>query len=263
MTITDNGTTSSITEDAALARSTIADATWDEATTGHTTAGTFGEQCKTDIDDILVDTNELQADWTNAGRLDAILDIIAADVVNIDGAAMRGTDSALLAASAPTNFGDLAITVTTGLVDVNDKTGFGIAVGGIASTAFAAGAVDAAAIAADAIGSSELATSAVNEIVDQVWNEARTDHTTQGSYGETMDTVVSANAITGTLSTTQMTTDLTEITDDHYNGRTIIWTSGVLIDQATNITDYDGGTKMLTFTAVTEGPSNTDDFIIV
>ena len=36
-------------------------------------------------------------DWINAGRLDAILDIIAADVVNIDGAAMRGTDSAALA----------------------------------------------------------------------------------------------------------------------------------------------------------------------
>lgn len=36
-------------------------------------------------------------DWINAGRLDAILDIIAADVVNLDGAAMRGTDSAALA----------------------------------------------------------------------------------------------------------------------------------------------------------------------
>jgi len=40
---------------------------------------------------------------------------------------MRGTDSALLATSAPTNFGDLAITVTTGQVTVgtnNDKTGY-------------------------------------------------------------------------------------------------------------------------------------------
>ena len=36
-------------------------------------------------------------DWINAGRLDAILDVIAADVVNLDGAAMRGTDSAALA----------------------------------------------------------------------------------------------------------------------------------------------------------------------
>ncbi len=35
----------------------IADAVWDEATSGHTTSGTFGEQLKTDIDDILVDTS--------------------------------------------------------------------------------------------------------------------------------------------------------------------------------------------------------------
>jgi len=32
-----------------------------------------------DIEAILVDTNELQTDWTNAGRLDAILDTIAED----------------------------------------------------------------------------------------------------------------------------------------------------------------------------------------
>jgi hypothetical protein len=35
---------------------TIADAVWDEATTGHTTSGTFGEQLKTDVDAILADT---------------------------------------------------------------------------------------------------------------------------------------------------------------------------------------------------------------
>lgn len=46
---------------------------------------------------IVADTNELQTDWVDAGRLDAILDTIAADVVNIDGAAMRGTDNAALA----------------------------------------------------------------------------------------------------------------------------------------------------------------------
>jgi len=34
---------------------------------------------------IVADTGELQTDWTNAGRLDAILDTIAADVVNVDG----------------------------------------------------------------------------------------------------------------------------------------------------------------------------------
>lgn len=76
-------------------------------------------------------------------------------------------------------------------------------------------------------------------------------------------TIVVGVAVTGTLSTTEMTTNLSESTNDHYNGRIIIWTSGVLKDQATNITDYDGVTKMLTYTAVTEAPSNTDTFVIV
>ena len=57
--------------------SQIADAVWDEATSGHTTAGTFGEQLKMDVDAILADTNELQTDWANGGRLDAILDTAA------------------------------------------------------------------------------------------------------------------------------------------------------------------------------------------
>lgn len=48
------------------------------------------------------------SDWINDGRLDVILDIIAADVINIDGAAMRGTDGAL-----------------------TDKTGFSLAVTGL------------------------------------------------------------------------------------------------------------------------------------
>lgn len=76
-------------------------------------------------------------------------------------------------------------------------------------------------------------------------------------------TIVVGAAATGTLSTTVMTTDLTEATDDHYNGRIIIWTSGVLQDQATDITDYSGTNGTLTFTAVTEAPSDSDSFIIV
>jgi hypothetical protein len=81
----------------------IADAVWDESTTGHTTSGTFGEQLKTDVDAILVDTgttldgnitailadtNELQTDWANGGRLDLILDARAsqttADAIETD-----------------------------------------------------------------------------------------------------------------------------------------------------------------------------------
>ena len=76
-------------------------------------------------------------------------------------------------------------------------------------------------------------------------------------------TIVSGAAAVGTLSTTVMTTNLTEATDDHYNGRQLLWTSGVLEDQATGITDYNGTSKALTFTAVTEAPSNGDTFVIV
>ena len=111
----------------------VADAVWDEATSGHTTSGTFGEQVKTDIDAILVDTgttipatiatvdtvvdailvdtgttldvklnnidafldtevaailadtNELQGDWANGGRLDLLVDSIISKVDVVDG----------------------------------------------------------------------------------------------------------------------------------------------------------------------------------
>lgn len=77
------------------------------------------------------------------------------------------------------------------------------------------------------------------------------------------ETIETGTAAAGTLTTTSMTTDLTEATNSHYNGRIIIWTSGVLLRQATAITGYNGTSKMLTFTAVTEAPTAGDTFIIV
>lgn len=62
--------------------------------------------------------------------------------------------------------------------------------------------------------------------------------------------------------TTSFVTDLTEVTDDHYNGRIITFTSGNLAGQATDITDYDGTTKTVTVTALTEAPADNDEFVI-
>lgn len=76
-------------------------------------------------------------------------------------------------------------------------------------------------------------------------------------------TIVPGSAIAGTLTSTEMTTDLTEVTDDHYNGRFIIFKSGALENQATNITDYVGLNKKLVFTALTETPTAGDTFIII
>ncbi len=52
--------------------SVLADAIWDEALSGHATAGTAGKA----LTDVLGDTAELQADWANGGRLDLLIDAL-------------------------------------------------------------------------------------------------------------------------------------------------------------------------------------------
>lgn len=71
------------------------------------------------------------------------------------------------------------------------------------------------------------------------------------------------SVISGTLSTTQMSTNLSSSLNNAFNGRVIIFTSGTLTDQAANITGYNGLTKVLTFTGVTGAPAPADTFIIV
>ncbi len=59
--------------------------------------------------------------------------------------------------------------------------------------------------------------------------------------------------------------DITEATADHFNGRIIIFVTGVLQYQASDITDYalNGGKGHFTVTALTEAPGNNDTFVIV
>jgi len=60
----------------------------------------------------------------------------------------------------------------------------------------------------------------------------------------------------------QFKTNLTETTDDHYNGRIVTFISGALTGQSSDITDYDGTNKIIHVTALTETPSASDGFII-
>lgn len=61
-------------------------------------------------------------DWANVESQGTTVDLSATDINLVDTTTtntdMVGTNSALLAASAPTNFGDLSITASTGLVDI-------------------------------------------------------------------------------------------------------------------------------------------------
>ncbi len=59
--------------------------------------------------------------------------------------------------------------------------------------------------------------------------------------------------------------DITEATADHFNGRTLTFTSGALLQQSTIITDYSlaSGRGHFTVSILTEAPANDDTFIIV
>lgn len=184
----------------------------------------------------------------SSGRAAADVTAISGDVTAADNAEsfFDGTGYAGTGNTIP------SVTTVNGLA-ANVVTDTVIATGAITAGKFASGAVDAAALATDAVA----------EIADGVWDEIKAGHTIEGSFGQGFLAIVNGQAAAGTLSTTQMTTNLTEATNDHYNGRVIVWVSGVLAGQATAITDYDGATKKLTYTAITEAPTAGDKFVIV
>ena len=131
------------------------DAIVTEVNANETKLDTIAAYLDTEIAAILADTNELQTDLTNGGRLDLLIDAILADVTGINGDAMRGTDNAALASALTTHDGKLvtvdgivdAIKAVTDLfsftgndvkctldgetVTVSDKTGFSLSAAGI------------------------------------------------------------------------------------------------------------------------------------
>lgn len=74
--------------------------------------------------------------------------------------------------------------------------------------------------------------------------------------------IVLGAAETGTLSTTQMSTDLTEVTVDHYKDRTIIWYTGALAGQNSEVT-ASSAVGLLTYLAVTDAPADGDLFALL
>ena len=245
------------------------------------------------VDAILTDTNELQTnqgDWATATGFATAADLVTVDA-NVDAilvdtgttipgqiAALNDLDAAgvraavgLASANLDTQIGAIDTNVDAVLVDTNElqaNQGNWITATGFATS----GALATVDSNVDAIlvdtGTTLPATlsglSTFDATTDTVDVGAIDGSTTAAArLSDSAETMVLGAAITGTLSTTEMTTDLAESTDDHYNGRVIIWTSGVLVNQATDITDYNGTTKALTYTAVTEAPSNGDTFIIV
>ncbi len=205
--------------------------------------------------------------------------LLIAEGLSIDTVEVAGTTILTGAVTMPAGLtADITGSLSGSVGSVTAKTGYALAATGadlILKTSTFALAI------ADAIGDEPLAGHTTIDTIGLVLNEWQdggrldllldaikviTDALTAAAAAKlatSSGTIVTGAAEAGTLSTTQMTTDLSEATNDHYNGRIIIWTSGVLQNQVTDITGYTGVTGLLTFTAITEAPGIADSFIIV
>jgi hypothetical protein len=192
------------------------------------------------VDAVLVDTNELQSDWVNGGRLDLILDELTAqgdtnetkiDTIDANVDAVLVDTNELQTDDVPGLIAALDVVVDRVELDTQDiQTRL--------PAALVSGRMDsnASAIAGDATAATNLSSSVLGIV---------------------------SGACEGTPTNTVIQTDLAESTDDHYIGRVVVFTSGAVAGQATDITDYTGSTGTLTVTALTTAPSATDNFVIV
>ena len=89
------------------------------------------------------------------------------------------------------------------------------------------------------------------------------DATAATIAGTAFLTIVRGSATGSPLTTTEMKTDFAETSDDHYNGRIVIFLGGTLEGQASDITDYAGNSKVFTYSTLTEAPADGQRFLVV
>lgn len=89
------------------------------------------------------------------------------------------------------------------------------------------------------------------------------DETAASNMSVNLKQLQQGSATSSTLTTTQMSTNLTASVTNLYAGRLLIFTSGALTQEITTITGYNGTTKVLTFTTTTSAPSAGDGFLII
>lgn len=202
--------------DAEILSYLVDDATRIDASALNTATGTT-------IPAIVADTNELQTDWADGGRLDLILDARAsqASVDTIDGivdAILVDTAEIGVAGAGLTNINlpDQTMNITGNITgnlsgSVGSVSGnVGGTINGLTATALADFFdTDSTKVFADAVSGSvvaEIANNAggssltVQDIVDGVWDEDATGHQTQGTFGQVLgDTTGAGGSIVSRL----------------------------------------------------------------
>lgn len=197
---------------AADAVAEIADAVWDELTSGHTTVGSYGQS------DAPIRASTAQAGASGTITLDASAsatdDLYNGCWIVITSSTGAGqarliydyVGSTKVASIAPAWITNPSATSIYMIVPAGFVQGaLSLSAGAIAAATFASGAIDASAIAADAIGSSELAATATAEIAQAVWDALTSALTTSGSAGkllvDNLNATVSSRATQTSLDT--------------------------------------------------------------
>jgi hypothetical protein len=193
---------------------------------------------------IETDTQDLQSQIGTAG----------AGLTNLGG--MSTGMKAEVNAEADTAISDASLATAASIAALNDLSA--AAVNAECDTAIADAAL---ATAASIAALNDLSAAEVNAEADTAIADAAL--ATAANLANLTSGIIFGAAATGTLSTTQATTDLTGYADDQLIGRVIIWLTGDCAGEATDITDYANSSGLLTFTDLTTAPANGDTFKVV
>lgn len=239
----DVGTTAYATNNIALAcdkallntvpPATIADAVWDEASTGHTDAGKAGAQMWTDVDAILADT----------GTDGVIVASIANNAITANAIAQNAIDADSLATDAGT---EIATAVRDLAIAGAAENSVGAAIASILDDTGTAGVV-VASLAADSITNSALHANAVAEIADGVWDEATSGHVTAGSFGQRLQALRTGTAQAGADGSITLDASASAVAD-FYKNALIAISGGTGVGQCRTCSAYDGDTKVASIT---------------
>lgn len=115
----------------------------------------------------------------------------------------------------------------------------------VTTTATATAVTTVNGLAANTVTASALATDAVTEIADGVWNSTTSGHATVGTFGQLGQIPRASTATAGAAGTITLDASASAV-DDFYNDQLIVITSGTGANQARQITDYVGSTKVAT-----------------
>ncbi|VAW38954.1 hypothetical protein MNBD_GAMMA01-1339 [hydrothermal vent metagenome] len=237
--------------DTGASASVIADAVWDELTSGHTIAGSAGQA----IINILADTGELQ---TNQGNWLTATGFSTHQAADVWGVATRAlTDKAGFTISG---------TKTT-LDALNDITA--ASVWAVATRILTAGTNLNDLSAAQVKAECDTALTDYDGPTNTEM-EARTPTAAQLAYITAHAATAKPVTFSGGSTTTAIFTDTTGVdsadpssVDDFYNGRVLVFNVGTLDMQVTDITDYVGSTRTCTITAVTTAVTSSHTAIMV